>query len=854
MIRPDSRLVLVPFCAMNTLTSCLCCNACQPRYKRLVDSIYPAAPDLGLVKANMQKLTFYAISHPEKLDRIGDYMANRVSRDIYRLRMGFVRLTLEAMDSLLAACHGSPSLNLFVESFLKVIQKLLETQQPDFEIMATDSFVNFANIQEDTPSYHRRYDFFISRFSALCHSAHPAPNIRNKLRGAGIKGLRGVVRKTVGDELQANIWEKQHMEKIVPSLLFNMHDGMEMDSKFNQLSTHINQEELAEETPYSLADSCLRELIGKATFGNMKCVLQPVLNHFDYHRLWSCAYPPLFAVSCFEAIMYSIHAQYSYVVIQLVINHLDLHSDDTSEIRLGIAVVLSRIVLIAATASIGPTLLEIFNSMLRHLRQSVDMQFSSSDSLSDDTEKQYQEILINTMGDFANNLPDYQKVEIMMFIIGKVPAHTTRRQAEVFLQKVLVRTLLEVATKYRTGHLATVLTSTFLEPLMRLALNDDASVRLLVQHILHTLFDRHGNAQMLTALKPHRQVDQAVLGTVQKCQRTDAMFMRKNGYFIYSTLYKCALMPGNTDDNYAALLCTLLLMCVEVGCEMAIVDSYRLALALQSAALDESSAMSPDCRVQVHNFVARYFSLSSQLLVIPLLCQHAQQVLQARSAPYLDPLLDLLSVRATDPLSIDGAEHVAPLATLLPEEALFDRSSVVEALQSRGLDATSFGMPFVPRPTCSSLVSGGGGGAVSGGDSTDAGSASIDTASLDSSVSLDEYGKRQSRRNTVLGLRMHNGVPAPVTVAMLRQLVNQPLEYWQKVEEERCREVTLMFRTLPFAQLVERQRHNVRDLGQLVHRVCKAARDKKAARFGNDPDKLKPKDFSDIKFPDLFVY
>ena len=41
---------------------------------------------------------------------------------------------------------------------------------------------------------------------------------------AGIRGLQGVVRKTVNDELQANIWEPQHMDKIVPSLLFNLQD------------------------------------------------------------------------------------------------------------------------------------------------------------------------------------------------------------------------------------------------------------------------------------------------------------------------------------------------------------------------------------------------------------------------------------------------------------------------------------------------------------------------------------------------------------------------------------------------------------------------------------------------------
>ena len=45
------------------------------------------------------------------------------------------------------------------------------------------------------------------------------------LRIAGLRGLQGVVRKTVTDDLQCNIWKPTHMDKIVPSLLFNMQDA-----------------------------------------------------------------------------------------------------------------------------------------------------------------------------------------------------------------------------------------------------------------------------------------------------------------------------------------------------------------------------------------------------------------------------------------------------------------------------------------------------------------------------------------------------------------------------------------------------------------------------------------------------
>ncbi|MEQ2287591.1 membrane anchoring protein efr3a [Ameca splendens] len=185
----------------------------------------------------MEKLTFYAVSAPEKLDRIGAYLAERLSRDVVRHRYGYVVIAMEALDQLLMACH-SQSIKPFVESFLHMVAKLLESREPDLQVLGTNSFVKFANIEEDTPSYHRRYDFFVSQFSAMCHSTHEDPETRTRIRVAGIKGLQGVVRKTVNDELQAIIWEPQHMDKLIPSMLFNMQDAEDLDrcSKIQEVS------------------------------------------------------------------------------------------------------------------------------------------------------------------------------------------------------------------------------------------------------------------------------------------------------------------------------------------------------------------------------------------------------------------------------------------------------------------------------------------------------------------------------------------------------------------------------------------------------------------------------------------
>ncbi|MGH0160812.1 UNVERIFIED_CONTAM: hypothetical protein FKN15_044163 [Acipenser sinensis] len=86
----------------------------------------------------MEKLTFYAVSAPEKLDRIGAYLAERLSRDVVRHRYGYVVIAMEALDQLLMACH-SQSIKPFVESFLHMVAKLLESREPDLQVLGTNS-------------------------------------------------------------------------------------------------------------------------------------------------------------------------------------------------------------------------------------------------------------------------------------------------------------------------------------------------------------------------------------------------------------------------------------------------------------------------------------------------------------------------------------------------------------------------------------------------------------------------------------------------------------------------------------------------------------------------------------------
>ena len=103
--------------------------------------------------------------------------------------VGYVIIAMDALDQLLVACH-SFNLNLFVESFLQMIQKLLESQEPMLQLRATESFEKYANISEDTPQYHRRYDFFVSKFASMCYFNVDNLHLKHQLRTAGINGLQ----------------------------------------------------------------------------------------------------------------------------------------------------------------------------------------------------------------------------------------------------------------------------------------------------------------------------------------------------------------------------------------------------------------------------------------------------------------------------------------------------------------------------------------------------------------------------------------------------------------------------------------------------------------------------------------
>ena len=701
-----------------------CCSPCRPAYKRHVDAIYPAAAEDGLVKNKMESLVYFAMTSPEKLDRIGEYLAHRVARDVNRGRKEFVLIGVDAMDQLLqSACHVR-TLNLFVESFLDTIQKLLESPDPDLQILASTSFLKFSKIEEETPSYHRSYDFFNSRFATMCLSNNGDEEVRKRLRISGLEGILGVIRKTVNEDLAENIWEAKHMDKIVSSLLINLNaSDMGMTLEGEAPVGRATPDPLGSTgrvaTAGEKADQILRELVTFASsISDIKAILGPVLRHMDDHATWFDDH--LEAIYTFNAIMFSIQADLSYVVIEQILLHLESITKIMDKSL--VAYALARIIGIGVgDSTVGPAVLEIINSLLKHLEKSVNIgrKYEEPGSRALQT---YQANLLRALGEYTAKMPDFQKTENMTFILSKIPMDNNHHKGNVIdtdVQHIFMKALFSVAEK----HTSTLFSSTFstglLHSLLRLLHASDSDVRLLVLQTFQILIDRHGNLEKLSAAPTVCPSSLGLNGFPSKVNRADKLFVQKSVCRIYSGFNNVLLEQSNSKEFLDAIYATVALLSVETsGVDESALYLLDLIDSMQKIAIKEL-ALSTENRFALHAVAVALLALFALMVNVPEIDAYVESVISARQlgAPHMLPPLHEEYNPGLDPNTPD--EDVVILIDKL-KEALknagrdhllgMDSSVAAPATSSASRNSSSSPRPLheqggLPRPMLTSSAS-----------------------------------------------------------------------------------------------------------------------------------------------------
>lgn len=281
-------------------------------------------------------------------------------------------------------------------------------------------------------------------------------------------------------------------------------------------------------------------------------------SHLDNHQLWV---PYQFAIHTFRVVMISIQPQYSYTVVETLMQHLGNKTDTSPKTRTSLAVVLSKIIAIAAGESVGPSALDIINNLLTHLRTSV----KTTKPETTPEESQYQEALINALGEFANHHPDYQKIEIMLFIMNTVP-DLKKKGAELRaegdqMQNILLKSLLKVGTQYRTVAFEKAFPASFLQPLLKMARSPHDPTRIIVMQIFQALLDRHQNQVVLTNIttQPYSALSQ------ETPSRSDNLFVHKYGSNIMQALID-GMVLSDSIESLASIYNTAALLIVEMAC------------------------------------------------------------------------------------------------------------------------------------------------------------------------------------------------------------------------------------------------------------------------------------------------
>jgi hypothetical protein len=163
----------------------------------------------------------------------------------------------------------------------------------------------------------------------------------------------------------------------------------ELEKNLKTLSASLTIEVLED-----LAVECLRDSVHRANSTTICLIIQNVFGYLDKHRKWT---PNKIAIECSNIIMMSFQAQYSYVLVSQLISHLDRNINASPSIKSSIVSVLSHIISKDRT-SIGLSILELLNSLLRHLSVSVYHMTHNSAATVLTEEEHFQNVIVDAIG------------------------------------------------------------------------------------------------------------------------------------------------------------------------------------------------------------------------------------------------------------------------------------------------------------------------------------------------------------------------------------------------------------------------------------------------------------------------
>jgi len=365
-------------------------------------------------------------------------------------------------------------------------------------------------------------------------------------------------------EYRKNSMMQQNQDKQMDQAAFNNAGGKPSLSTSDETgAVHLLNRKPSQEhvDPDHEAKMLLKNLACKADYTTISKIVTPILSYLDANKPSGWEYSR-FVRCVFLILMYNVKQQHA-IVIKELIKHLDSHINSSAKLKCHIIKAISTCIRIAAMHSVGTAgqTIEIFTYLLKHLKSSVEkastlrgqlltkkvpslsnqsansMQHmaaavnashtsdTTAAKLNADLSEEYslQRRIIDAMGQFTTNLPDYSKNDVVMFIARQINSQqfnyvdlaaansnqtaaqqNVKEQLNSQLRAKYFECLYEICTKYRPTQLFSAFTSVpFIEDILRLTLVNDWASRRKAHEILHHLLDKYQLLGKIKCFKPN---------------------------------------------------------------------------------------------------------------------------------------------------------------------------------------------------------------------------------------------------------------------------------------------------------------------------------------------------------------
>ncbi|KAF2797277.1 hypothetical protein K505DRAFT_358559 [Melanomma pulvis-pyrius CBS 109.77] len=207
-------------------------QACRPKHQVLVLKCYPKFQKNNVdVKANSSELSYllyYASTRRSKLQKVGDFLDKRTTADVWKGRVGNVKVTLEILKALIEKCPRD--LPLYVGAVLSMLRSILKSADVAMVEESVPTFVTLcvhqdpANLAADQ-DYIKQYEEIVQLYAQFAskemgkHSKTPISwPVAIRFRKAGLEALKGVVSsESLGSETS------RQLAVIIPVVLLNIY-------------------------------------------------------------------------------------------------------------------------------------------------------------------------------------------------------------------------------------------------------------------------------------------------------------------------------------------------------------------------------------------------------------------------------------------------------------------------------------------------------------------------------------------------------------------------------------------------------------------------------------------------------